>query len=300
MISFASGGMTDALTIQKRQAEEANERAKQLLEESQRQIESLINAQIDSANKLIASLDANTAALSGKGTTPPNLGQPGQPGQFGQTPGVGQTQGPTQYTPLPGGYTPFPGGGYIADSTGVGTTPPSTVTNSPEVAAMLAKTDALLAKSQTESSVMEARMAELKKLEVEAARMDRSDRMGYGNSQARENVFDGKLSALLGTSTFDFGAIQENIDNMLVKAYEQSKSSLGSYKQQAGYIMDTQGTAPKGDEAGATFGTRVMEAGDSLVRLVENKLKPLMDKEISVSITVADNRSAEATITRVG
>ncbi|AFM26038.1 phage tail tape measure protein [Desulfomonile tiedjei] len=241
-ITLASNGLTDVINLQKLQAEKTNEQAKKNLEAAQKMIEDLIRAQIKSSENLIAALNANTAALQGNAGAP---GQQGQaPNQSGQT-GASGDSGPDIFV-LPDGTSTrlgssdygLGGGGYGSSMSGMS----AYAANSPEVARLLAQTDRLLAKSQTESQTMAARMDALKYLESAAKNLDYKERMGYFGTLGPQDMADPEfglsdmdisqaLQRILGRDTFDFDAMRMGIDQKLGSMYERAKSTVDGAKE---------------------------------------------------------------------
>jgi TP901 family phage tail tape measure protein len=166
------------------------------------------------------------------------------------------------------------------------------LSNSPEVAKLLGQTDTLLAKSQAESNVMKERMAQLKYLESYTGNLDRKERAGYSTDagQQTDAKLNSALKSLFGTDTFDFGAIQENIDSMLSRAYQQAKAPVDAYlKQTGGASSDTTQTR-QFDSFLEQFKTAISETGAEFKTLAEEGIKTAFGKGVLLEVVLKDDK----------
>jgi len=288
LIQIASGGMNDAIKIQKAQAEETNRQAKANIETAQKAIENLIRAQIDSANQLINALNANTEALQGRlGQTP---GQTGQPGQLDT--GQGAASGTADLSSaVQSGVQNALGGsgsgssnlpGYNPTVSGQSGQPdyssslmPSERSN-PLLDIQLAQTDKLLAQSQSESATMNARMDALKYLESQAGIVDSREQRGYTSGALGSSVFDNLSGIIQG--------IQGNIQQQAQQTLDKMSSSTSPKAIES--TMDK--VHESLTKAGETF---LQGAGEAV-----NKLNEALWK---VEILVSDNRANLGSVKRV-
>lgn len=336
LVRIATGGMNDAINMQKTQAEAVNKQAKDNIQKAQDAIKGLIEAQIESSKGLIRALDENTAALQGK-VAESVQGQGGTAGAGEQTGAlqkaatevvgksgaaspssiIGQDAAPAgiPFDSSAGQPSGSPAGVYYDKKTKQFVIPEtSTLTRAEKESygttnALFAEIDRLKAQSDRESDTMAARMDALKYAESMAGNLDRQEKMGYfqttpGQASKGDTGLMWGMNKLFGGGMDATKGIFDNLPAIL------DRMSAGAMDKYGPMIPLAQGAGTGASQNAYTQMSEMLDrglnpdiftrVGDTIAETASKKLNEVLGKGFKVNISVKDEGRSDTTITRLG
>lgn len=333
LIVVATNGMTDAINVQKRQAESVNEKAKANIEKAQQEIEKLINSQIQSSRDLISALNDNTNALKGKLPQAPRANQEQSQAQVVPETGNAELTSQTRATetaPSTGAQLLSSNNAPLSDlSPDLNLTPEvrqqreqaqkqveldrgrklnAALEKSPELVTTLSPEDFASARNAraVEDEARQQRMKDLKSLESKAAAIDRNERMGYGPSfldASGQRYTDENLNAGVNAVTGKVMTAGDvySAEQFMSQYFQNASGTYGPTLERAKntpYMKDT--TPNVSDQIYREQASILDEAGQRIGDTVGKAIEKANGKGMSVEIIIKNDRDATlGTVRRV-